>query len=121
MTKQVNKIKGSLSKDLSEVIIRIPIKNTEYENLSTSKGGYGSINNLYFEYEVEYKGVTIPVDGKIGMYIAPGNWKSVKEQLAGKKEGNKAGTNASELDALMAMVQAQQAQIEALTKALTKK
>ena len=88
-----NKIKGALSKDLKKVTFEVSLDAVNFKDPRVSDKGYASLLNDYLEFEIEVDGITIPVDGKLGLYVTPNNWKSVVEQRTGKKEGSIQGSN----------------------------
>lgn len=100
---KLEKIRGSVGKGRKNVSFVVPLNGVNFlKPNSISERGYAGFVNQYVSFEIEVDGVTLPVDGKLGLYVSPKNWKEFQAQIAGKREGAAMEAKDDEVAALRA-------------------
>lgn len=109
-----------ISKDLKTAQITLDLTELNIEDPEMSKGGTAYVlgKGKRFAFELDFEGVTLPIDMQLSSWVGRKNWKEFVMQRDGIREGNEQGTNTDETDKLLKVVEQQQKQINALMQAL---
>lgn len=117
MEKNFEKARGVVGKGMKDVKFTVPIAGVKWTRpQSVSDKGFASFVRHYAEFEIEYEGVTLPVNAKISLYVSPKNWQEFKRQIEGRRE--RAKLEKSDKDARIEQLEEQLAAMQALLKKL---
>ena len=95
MSKAVEELRGRVN-GMGNIEVEVDVANINWRKpISISSKGNASFkfNEKYLVEVVDQDGITVPLTLSVGVYMDRKSWRNYMDQVAGRKEGQKAGTN----------------------------